>query len=543
MSSEGHDKFWIFSSIAVALTVFTFTMAPSLAWRQYGDDGGELTLAAAYLGVPHPSGYPSYNIFGWLFTLIPIGDCAYRTNLLSVLSGAFCAGCFTYMVMFVSRALKLSLPGWSCFLFGLYPVMAYTMWGQSLITEVYAFNVCFCALSITLLIKWVDSCLTFSAKPVWFFRAAIVFALSLGGHLKGLFILPGIIFVIATTDRSFWKRSYFWYAIAGGTGMFILVHCLLPLFALGCKPINWGNIKTDLDFWNHVTGAQYKYRMFAFSVSEVANRFRTHFIPLLGRQWGEGSLILLLAGMIHGFYLVIRGKVGFNRQKLRTAFSCWLCLWAIEFVYSINYRIDDIDVYFCWTFAMLALLFPLGATAFRDISRRLSPIISRSQTAFLIAAMCPMVGVLVNAPEINMRNETRPLKYGEEIIAELSPGSVLLSDYDGRTNSLMYQKYLGRYKRDDVVIILRSMLAADWYRDQLRMLFPHLYLPEPSAEILSQGWESTCAYVTGQLISGNPGSSFYALRASAPGIIEYEIEAFHGIFRIITEKEKSSLSD
>ncbi|MEK7389631.1 MAG: DUF2723 domain-containing protein [Elusimicrobiota bacterium] len=75
-------------SAAVFLGVFLFYLAalpPALAlWR----DSGEMSLAALRLGVAHPTGYPLFVVLGRLATLFPLGNVAYRLNLLSAAAGA-----------------------------------------------------------------------------------------------------------------------------------------------------------------------------------------------------------------------------------------------------------------------------------------------------------------------------------------------------------------------------------------------------------------------------------------------------------------------
>jgi hypothetical protein len=65
------------------------TMGPALAPYR---DTGELSLAAATLGVAHPTSYPLYVQLGHLFQLIPLGNPAYRLNLLSAVAAAAAAG-------------------------------------------------------------------------------------------------------------------------------------------------------------------------------------------------------------------------------------------------------------------------------------------------------------------------------------------------------------------------------------------------------------------------------------------------------------------
>ena len=46
-------------------------------------DMGEFATAASTLGIAHNTGYPLLILLGKLFTFLPVGDAAYRVNLMS----------------------------------------------------------------------------------------------------------------------------------------------------------------------------------------------------------------------------------------------------------------------------------------------------------------------------------------------------------------------------------------------------------------------------------------------------------------------------
>ena len=61
----------------VSFVLYLITLAPSIG----PEDGGELAAAAYTLGIPHPTGYPLWTLFGWIFTkLIPFGEIAWRES-------------------------------------------------------------------------------------------------------------------------------------------------------------------------------------------------------------------------------------------------------------------------------------------------------------------------------------------------------------------------------------------------------------------------------------------------------------------------------
>ena len=68
-----------------AFALYTATLAPTVL----AGDGGEFQFVLYLLGVAHPTGYPLYTLLGWAWShLLPVGDVAYRMNLLSAAGAA-----------------------------------------------------------------------------------------------------------------------------------------------------------------------------------------------------------------------------------------------------------------------------------------------------------------------------------------------------------------------------------------------------------------------------------------------------------------------
>jgi hypothetical protein len=88
------SHFYALFVVLVTLWVYVKTLAPTVSFF----DSGELIAAAYTLGVAHPPGYPLYVLLGWFFSKLPIGEGAYRINLMS----AFFAACAALMVYYIT---------------------------------------------------------------------------------------------------------------------------------------------------------------------------------------------------------------------------------------------------------------------------------------------------------------------------------------------------------------------------------------------------------------------------------------------------------
>jgi hypothetical protein len=82
---------WLVGILAAWL--YYSTSASTITWVQESEDSGELAACAATLGIPHPTGYPLYTMFGWAaIHLFPSLDPGRVMVLLSVAFGAISVG-------------------------------------------------------------------------------------------------------------------------------------------------------------------------------------------------------------------------------------------------------------------------------------------------------------------------------------------------------------------------------------------------------------------------------------------------------------------
>lgn len=150
----------IFSSVAFLFTflLYLFTLTPSLS----AGDNGELTTAAYFLGVGHAPGYPFYTLMSKLFTYIPFGNIAWRTNLFSGTCGAI-AMIFFYLIMVKVLGQNRIERGFSpvvhipALLVSVAFAISDNMWAQATMAEVYSLNILQIAFMLLILVYWFEA--------------------------------------------------------------------------------------------------------------------------------------------------------------------------------------------------------------------------------------------------------------------------------------------------------------------------------------------------------------------------------------------------
>ncbi len=170
----------------VAFLVYQRTLTPGLSYSS--PDGNELIVVSQQLGLAHPTGYPLYTWLGKLFTFLPVGDFAYRVNLMSAVMAAGGAA----LVYAIARLLGMS--ALAAAFTGLLFAFGRTLWSQAVIAEVYAPNAFMVALTLYWLLRWEGATVAGAAQGGrarrYLFAFALTYGLSLGTHLSNLGFAP-----------------------------------------------------------------------------------------------------------------------------------------------------------------------------------------------------------------------------------------------------------------------------------------------------------------------------------------------------------------
>src|SRR5919107_2542714 len=187
----------------VVLAVFVLTLAPTVTFW----DAGEFIAAAKTLGIPHPPGTPLFVMIAHVWAmLLPIGEYAFRTNLLSAVLSALGAGCFFLVAHESIRALTpdieeqtakiLRLGGGTAS--ALLGAFTFTNWQNSNETEVYAVATFTIAAMSWLANVWRRDRETPRASRLLLLIVYLA-GVSIGNHLLALLVGPGILAFMVTT--------------------------------------------------------------------------------------------------------------------------------------------------------------------------------------------------------------------------------------------------------------------------------------------------------------------------------------------------------
>ncbi len=332
-----------------ALIVYLLTITPSMSYLS--PDGSELATVPAILGLAHSPGYPVYTWLGYLFSLLPVRDVAFRINLMSAVMAAAAAGGLYRIgvrlltvdapenqplerlpVRVISAAAALTL------------AFSPTFWSQALIAEVYTTNAAFIVFTLLALLRWERT-----RKALDFFWFALLLGLSSGTHISTLgFGLGMAVFVLMTSWRVLldWR---WWLAALSGFGLGIAQYVWLPVKAstlndaqmMRSAPTTWQG------FYNYTLGAFSQMR-FAFSLGELPGRLVLYFSMLID----ELGWLFLVLGVLGLFALLVRTP---------RHFFLLVGMYLVHIWFFMQYSVFDLNVFYIPAHMIWSIFAAFGA--------------------------------------------------------------------------------------------------------------------------------------------------------------------------------------
>jgi hypothetical protein len=182
---------------------YVLTLAPSVTFW----DAGEFIAAAKVLGIPHPPGTPLFTLLGHTWGLmLPVGEYAFRLNLMSAVFSALCAGFFFLVARVTLERVAAGLEGLERRLVVIggsaaaacAGAFSFTAWQNSVETEVYMVATLTIAAICFLALRWRELRGTPRATHL-LLLIVYIGGLSMGNHLLALLAGPAVIAFLAHT--------------------------------------------------------------------------------------------------------------------------------------------------------------------------------------------------------------------------------------------------------------------------------------------------------------------------------------------------------
>lgn len=413
-------------SFFLPLSAYVATLLPTVGG--FGDSG-KFQFTGRSLSIPHPSGFPVYLWITHFASYLPIGDLAYRTNLVSAICGALAAYFLFRILSQIPLSPAIALGAALAFAF------SPTFWSVSLIAEVYSLNALFTAAVISLLWRWREG-----GKSWYLEIACVLYGLSLGNHIVITIIFPAAVYWIITARKRLFSEGR--YALRAALFLSAALVPYLWLYlrfgqAMPYKEVSIGSIG---EFVGFVFGNSFASQRFPMTFRELLRNAVPIYGSLLRSQYGVIGIVIGLLGFIRLWRRACDKAI-----FLAIVFAC-------DLIIGLNGTSSEMPIYYVPSYLIFAVW--IGC-AFMPSSGRPA---EGGGGARLPAAifLCAYALWLFcgNLPLVDLCNHTFYGDVTNRVLEAVPAGGVVLSPHYNWTEAYLY-KLLGEDKRrGDGVIVL-----------------------------------------------------------------------------------------
>lgn len=507
----------------VSLIVYIITLSPTVSFT----DNGELAGVAYFSGIAHSSGYPLLSIISHLWTLIPFGwTVVYQLNVLSAVFAASSAVIFYYTIRLFLENLKIlkitesstkktkkhkpqktieisdsPLSG-SIVIEIISIALAFSfafsslVWEQAVVFEVYPFQFLLINLSLFLFFKGITS---ESGEKKFFMLSGLMVGLSFANHLTTVLIIPAVTYLYFKTPGNKFDFSsarvkqmlFIMMMIIAGASIYIY----MPVRSMAEPDFNWGYVHRGFDkFLYHVQGKQYQVWMFSGMKTAWMNLGK--FISNIPYNLGIIGIIAFFAGL-------------YRLSKSYREFLWFFVILIIScIIYSVNYSIHDIDVYFYLAIYAMIVISAAGFLLFAEKFDKLK----------YAVILIPLINMGMNYSENDKSDNYLVYDYTRNVVDNLGRDAVIISaQWDYWVSAFWYLQKVENY-RPDIVLIEKELLRRTWYPLQLNKWHP---------EQISQCKRQLDAYMIdlNKFESGMDASEYPAIQQSFTDLLKCFIES------------------
>ena len=423
--------------VAGVFAVLVAGAAPSVGWL----DSGSLLTSAMRLGVAHPPGEPGWLAPARLAQLVPVGDLAFRVNVLSALCVAACA----WPLLILTRAVvgpRDEGVAPEVFAVGL-GLLGYGARMQGNRAEVYAL--------VALLLLGSLAC----AVALQGRRASAGMGLLLGlaatvHPLLAAAATPALLVARALRGRVGWRDGV--HAVGWGLVGFA-AYAWLPVRARVRPADAWG-VPTDLGrFLDVLLG-----RNFARNFGGEGGAWTSNVAVVLERHALSGLGIVLLLAPAAWLLLRNRSESAEARRALSWAAPLWLLCNAATILTQNKVFGSNPDL-LGYLFVGALGVVPLGALGLAALLRRRAGTSLERLGPALVAVAWLFVGLqVVDGLAAARPHSDLARRFATAQAAELPPGAVLM--VSGNDTAFVWKYLQGvERRRPDLVVIPRVLLG------------------------------------------------------------------------------------
>lgn len=434
-------RIWVPRGAALAAFALYVLAAPSgLYWL----DSGELAASGLGLGVAHPTGFPLYMVLVKAAGLVPLGELAFRVNLLSAACAALAVLWVAQLVMAVCKDDGAAIGGAAAAALTL--AVSLTFFRQATVAEVYAPTAAVLAYALRAFVRVASG----GGARDGLVLAAVC---GLGLAVHSTFALIGapvaVLLVVRLYRGARWTLAMpmVTVLVAGG----LLLYLPVRAAAAPQPSIQWERTDTAAGLGTHLSGA----RIRAAFADEMRSTETPVWTANAARFFGDVAEQLLLS-----LLAAIAGLAWLLRQRRTRWIGAALAFLAVaDAVYSFWLNpMGQAELQNGLPFALAACVAAgAGVTVFARVMGRAAPFAAGAAAAVLsVAALSVSAG-----PVWAARTGDLPRRWAEAGFDATPPRGIAMVENDSTAATMIFAGAI-EHARPDVSVMVKQRSAEGW---------------------------------------------------------------------------------
>ena len=455
-------------SLLVTLLFFAFVLLlyfRNITQDVYAGDIGDIATAAALFGVPHPPGYPTVTLLGFIFSKLPLPiPVISRIALVSLIASI--GGLFIYFRFVMIAISNKSKDFWENVVNTSTAIIStgalgfsYYYWFYAEVPEVFALNHFF------IIATYYAAYLFYKTKNIrYLYLTSLTVGLSMTNQQAIMFVFPGL---FAMVMPELWRMVFRknpkkrFSLVKGGISRFVSVFKNVILaFLIGLTPylyvfisastkpqINWLKEPTLYNFLRLLLRMDYSFGENLVDISQRIVVQQIYFSTLITNF----SLVLVIIGVIGIIYLFLKNK------RLFFALVIGFFISGPLFIFIITPEIIDpdelgiVERMFMQSFIIFSFFLPFGLIAIQKLFYKVAP-----RKIYGLVFLIPffiVVGQMVyfNSPKTDLSTTKIGSNFVKDLLSPLPKNSVIFLLGDLGTLNTWYVHYVEGYRPDIIL--------------------------------------------------------------------------------------------
>lgn len=470
LSIPGKLNIYVLILAILSLLVYFLTYPREIGFIDSGLMGG----AAVSLGIPLPTGFPSYLIIAHLFSMVPFFDVTSSLYFLSILSSVANVVVVFFLIKKITLKYRTKAGDLPPFIAAVSLAFSYQFWSSAINIETFALTQ-LCLALILFLVFWLREKFILNNFVLDKKTKRVILALSLLlGFSAGLSatiitVIPGLITWVIFFRKAVLKNfKLFLASITLSLSTFILIYSYLPLRATTYPYLNFGIPDNLGDIIRLITGSGFVSKtsisngyieVLGFTSNfQIISQSFNHYLNMLIYQYNPLFLPVIVLGVL-------------KLYQRKSIFYILISIFIADSFMGIFYITGNQENWLTISWIILSIFLGVGINYIfhyiLDNKNYKKPILKYYFFIQIFIILLSLLPIFYWFPKLNRSEYSLTSSYIKNLYSDIDKDSVIIGGENFFESQTAYAKEALGLRKDVLPIAGNLFYDFKWYRENI----------------------------------------------------------------------------